>query len=132
MSKNLVISGSSSLTKEMGRWLAYWQDKGYEVIDWPIQIKKAEFNKKWPQVHKKFYQSIEKTNVLFIANEDKNGMNGYIGPGVFAEISFSIGLNLTRKKQIKILLYKLPSKKLFYYKDLSLWIKMGWLEIYKK
>lgn len=130
--QTLVISGSASLEKEMKSWFSYWQNRGYRIIDWPASIKAKELNKRWPSVHKNFYKSLEKTKIHFIANEDKNGTVGYIGPGVFAEISFTMGLNLTRKHQIKILLYKAPSKKLFFYKDLNLWLKMGWLEIYSK
>lgn len=130
--KKIVISGSASLDKKMKDWVCYWQSIGHEIIDWPVSIKKDSFYKKWPTVHKNFYKALEKTEVHFIANEDKNGIKGYIGPGVFAEISFAVGLNMTRKKQIEILLYKLPSKKLFYYSDLKLWIKMGWIKVWKK
>lgn len=130
--KAVVISGSASLSEEMKKWFFYWQKKGYRVIDWPVPIKAREFGKKWPVIYKKFYNSLKKTDIHFVANEDKNGIKGYVGAGVFAEISFSVGLNLIRKTPIKILLYKMPSKKLFYYKDLSLWIKMGWLKVYCK
>lgn len=130
--KTLVISGSASLNKKMEKWFCYWKNSGYEIIDWPVSIEKERFYKKWPAVHRNFYKALGKTEVHFIANEDKNGIKGYIGPGVFAEISFAVGLNMARKKQIEILLYKLPSKKLFYYSDLKLWIKMGWIKVWKK
>jgi len=82
----------------------------------------------WPDVHKYFYRTISKTDILFIANADKNNIPGYIGVGVFAEISFAAGLNFIRKKKIQILLSKMPSSKSVFHEDVKRWLGLGWLE----
>lgn len=125
--KILVISGSSSLPAEMEKWFLFWKSRGYTILNWPKPIAQKKFLKSWPAIHKKFYAALEKTDIHFVANENKNGQKGYIGNGVFAEISFSAGLNLVRKKKINIILIKKPDPINKFSRDLRLWHKMGWL-----
>ncbi len=130
--QKIVISGSASLEKEMKYWLEYWKKEGLEVLDWSNPINDNAFMDEWPHVHKNFYINLTKTDTHFIANEDKNGEKGYIGPGVFAEIAFSVGLNLSQGKNIKVILNQLPSQTNKFYNDLKLWLDLGWIELYKK
>ena len=130
--KKVVISASSSQHLVIKKWLKYWKEKGYRVINHPIQIKKSNFQTDWPKIHKDFFSSLSKADILFIANEDKKGFTGYVGVGVFAELSFVLGLNFIRKRKIKIVLYKKPSRQSVFYEDTVLWLKLRWINLFNK
>ncbi len=100
------------------------------MLNWPQPISKKGFFKKWPKIHKKFYETLKITDIHFVANENKNGERGYIGNGVFAEVSFSAGLNLIRKKKIEIILQQKISSKNHFFHDIEIWEKMGWLHYF--
>ncbi len=128
--KSIVISGSASLQPQMKKWVSFWKSRGYKILDWPQPIPQKEFFEKWPKIHKKFYKALETTDIHFIANENKNGERGYIGNGAFAEISFSAGLNLVRKKKIEIILQQKLSSKNRFSRDIEIWGKTGWLRYF--
>lgn len=130
MSQKIVISGSASLKAEMREWFDYWEGKGIKVIAWPIPIADSDFDVEWPKIHQEFYNAIYETDILFVANAGKNGVHGYIGPNAFAEISFAVGLNLVRKRKIKIILQNMPTDGSSYGEALRLWINKGWMEIF--
>ncbi len=113
----------------MKKWARYWNEQNYSVLNWPTHIQKKNFYKEWPKVHQKFYTSLQKADIHFIANEDKGEQKAYVGNGTFAEIAFSVGLNLTRKKKIRVILAQEPDKAGVFYDDLNRWLKLGWLEV---
>ncbi|MEI7749972.1 MAG: hypothetical protein WCJ25_03130 [Candidatus Moraniibacteriota bacterium] len=128
--KNIVISGSASLQKEMLNWVKFWEEKDAEVLAWPVKIEEVDFDVEWPKVHDIFYKAIDKTDFLFVANAGKNGIEGYVGPNTFAEISFAVGLNFIRKRKIRVILQNMPMDESSYGEVLRLWIKNGWMEIF--
>lgn len=125
----LVISGSSSLADKMKYWRDHLEESGYEILDWPKGIEESSFEESFPDVHRQFYAAIGKADMLFIPNEEKNGQAGYIGAGVFAEISFAMGLNFIRETKIKVLVLNRPSEESHFYEDITRWEKYEWLEI---
>ena len=129
---NAVISGSASLQGEMEKWRTYWEERKFDVLAWPIPIPAESFAKEWPEVHRKFYEALYQTDIVFVANEAKNGIAGYVGPNVFAEISFAVGLSLVRKKEIRILLLHVPLDPSPYGEALRSWMENGWVEIFQK
>jgi len=127
-SKNVVIAGSTSLQKEMNKWAQYWSGlDGHLVIGFPKPIPKDNFDSLYPNVHKEFFEKIVKTDILFIANEDKNNISGYIGAETFAEMAFGVAQNLLYNKKIKIILAKMPSKEVQCFDEVVLWRKLGWI-----
>src|SRR3989338_3733738 len=101
----VVIAGSASLRDKIIEWKNFWNNKNdCAVIDFPLAIKKRNFIKIYPEVHKKFFRNILKADILFIANEDKNGVKGYIGAEVFAELVYGLMQNLISNQKIKIVL----------------------------
>ncbi|MDP2705809.1 MAG: hypothetical protein Q8O49_01215, partial [bacterium] len=68
--KKVVISASASLQPAIRKWADYWQKKNCRILNWPRPIAKTDFSKKWPGIHKDFYKSLIKTDILFVANED--------------------------------------------------------------
>jgi hypothetical protein len=130
MVKKVVIAGSSSLKEEMKTWVDYWNKKpDHFVIDWPQTIDEKKFVEQYPKTHKSFYENITITDIVFIANEDKNEIEGYIGAETFAELAFSVAQNLLYNKNIDIILAKIPSSKVQSSDDVALWLKLGWIRL---
>ncbi len=65
-------------------------------------------------------------------NEDKNGLSGYIGAEVFAELLFGLSQKLVYKKEIELYILKMPSKEVSSYEEVTLWLKLGWIKIWKE
>lgn len=131
VSKKIVISASASQTEAIEKWIKYWGGEGCEIANYPIGISEEDFVDIYPKVHKDFYRSLFECDIHFIANEDKNGIVGYIGAGVFAELSFSLGLNFSRDKKIDICILKIPDTKSFFCEDIKRWVDLGWVKLFK-
>lgn len=129
--QKIVISGSAKLQENINYWVNYFSNKGYEVLDYPKDINKDEFLDLYPKIHKDFYQNIKKADILFIMNEDKNGIEGYIGPAVFAELSYGI-IEYLNNRDILLMLLKMPSKEVNCYEEINLWLKLGWIKIWEE
>lgn len=70
--KKVVIAGSASLQDEINKWKEYWNMlDGHLVTASPKSIPKEDFDSLYPNVYKKFFEEIVKTDVLFIANENE-------------------------------------------------------------
>ena len=128
--KKIIISGSSKLQAEVNFWVQHFKEKEYEVIDYPKKIPEDEFEKNYPKVLKAFYQNLEKTDVYFLMNEKKNGIEGYIGAGSLAELAYVIIQNLIHNKNIKIYILNMPSQEVNSYDEVKFWLDMGWIELY--
>jgi len=127
--KKIVISGSSSLQDNANKWVKHWESNDYEVLDWPQPIEKGKLIEKYPKVHKDFYRNITKTDTLFIMNEDKNNIAGYIGAATFAELAFGVAQNSIYDKNIEIVLLKIPSPDVKCYEEVILWLSLGWIKL---
>ena len=126
--KKIIIAGSAKLQEEIKEWIVYWKGKGCTVIDFPHSISKKTFNKTYPGVHKRFYADILKADVFFIANGKKNGIAGYIGPETFAEIAFAVIRKISNKQRIKIVLARMPAKKVASFQEIERWLRLGWID----
>lgn len=129
--KKVVIAGSAKLQQEIQNWRELFKNKDYEVLDYPKKIDETEFMELYPNVHKEFFENITKTDMLFIMNEDKNGIEGYIGPAVFAELSYGI-IEYLNDRDILLMLLKMPSKEVIGYEEINLWLKLGWIKIWEE
>lgn len=125
--KKIVISGSSKLQEELITWKKYFEQKGYKVIDYPKQISKENLK----DAYKGFYESLEKADVLFLMNEEKKGIKGYIGSSSMAEVIYAIMLNQIHNKKIEIYILNMPSKEVSCYDEIKLFLETGWIKIYK-
>ncbi|MEK7447802.1 MAG: hypothetical protein AAB632_03380 [Patescibacteria group bacterium] len=131
--KKVVIAGSTSLEKEMRKWVNFWNNQsGCEVIDWPNPIDEDEFMQFYPKIHREFFENITLADIVFIANEDKDGIKGYLGAETFAELAFAVSQNLVYRKNIKVILAKMPSEKVQSIDEINLWLKLGWIKIYNE
>ena len=126
--KKVVISGSSKLQEKLITWKEYFEQKEYEVIDYPKQVSKENLK----DIYKSFYESLEKTDVLFLMNEERKGIKGYIGPSSMAEVIYTIMLNQIHNKKIEIYILNMPSKEVSCYDEIKLFLENGWIKIYEK
>ncbi len=129
--KTVVISGSVSLEEKMKKWDVFWRAKGYKVINYPKPIANGEFAIQYPIIHQEFYSDLAKADIHFVANEENKNIKGYIGPGVYAEIAFRVGLNLTGDTKASVILLEQLSPDNPFYDDLKLWLDLGWIGLFK-
>lgn len=133
MKTKVVIAGSASLQPAIEQWMRYWNGReDVLVTNYPKPIDQSRFLELYPDVHKDFFLSLNDADILFVANEEKNGIDGYIGAETFAEIVYVIVLNLTQGKNIQVILAKLPSDKIQASHEIQLWLKLGWLKVFNE
>ena len=130
--KKIVIAGSAKLQKEAKSWLNFFSKKNYEILDHPKSIEKQRFMELYPNIHIEFLQNIVKTDVLFIMNEDKNGIVGYIGYETYAELLLGLTQKLIYNKDIELIILKMPSKDVGCYEEINLWLELGWIKLFEE
>lgn len=130
--KKLVICASASFEKEIIYWKNKLERQGFKVIKYPQAIK-GNLLKNYQKEFSEHYRAIAQADVLFILNLEKKGISGYIGPGVYAEIAFTLGINKTLNKHIEVYyLNHIPNNLLPYSDELDLWRELGWTQIFNK
>lgn len=130
--KKIVISGSSKLQDKINYWLKYFENKNYEIIDYPKFIEPRNYEKELPEIYKKFYKALENTDVYFLMNEEKNGIKGYIGASAIAELTYAVILNLIHNKNIDIYILDMPSEEVSSYAEVKFWLDMGWIKLFNR
>lgn len=130
--KKIVIAGSAKLQKEIKTWVNYFESLNYTVLDYPKEIEKETLLKNYQSRYKEFFKNITNANILFIMNEDKNNIEGYIGAETFAELSFALAQKLIYEMDIELFIYKMPSKKVSCYDEINLYLNLGLLKLFKK
>ncbi len=130
--KKIVIAGSAKLQNEVNKWLEIFENKKYKILDYPRVIESTKFIELYPNVHIEFLENIIKTDMLFIMNEDKNGIVGYIGYEAYAELLFGLSQKLIYNKKIELVVFKMPSNKVGCYEEINLWLKLGWIKLYEE
>ena len=126
----VIISGSAKLPGAIELWVQYWNSQsGHTVIDHPKTIPPTNFDELYPEVFKSFFRNIAKADILFVANEPKNSIGGYIGAGTFAELSFGLAQKLIHGQNIQLVLAHLPDEQVPCHDEIIRWLKLGWIEI---
>lgn len=130
--KKVVIAGSAKLHKEVNEWLNHFENKNYEILDYPRKIEESKFMEQYPNVHIKFLENIAKADLVFLMNEDKNGIEGYIGYEAYAELLFGLSQKLIYHRNIELIILKMPSIQVGCYEEIDLWLKLGWIKLYEE
>lgn len=130
--KKITISGSAKLQDKINNWRDYFKKLEYEILDYPKPIDSKYFMKLYPEIHRKYFENISNSDILFIMNEDKNGIDGYIGAETYAELAYAVIQNLNYGKNIDVVLLKMPSNKIQCYDEIELWLELGWIKLYKE
>lgn len=129
--KKLVIASSAKFQEEIKQWKKIFEEKGYNVINYPKKININD-NQEYKDTYIRYFKSLKETDILFILNEDKNGIEGYIGAETFAELSFCVAQNLVNKEKKQIYLLKKPSEEVACYIEIEKFINLGWIKIFEK
>lgn len=130
--KKITISGSAKLQDKINNWRDYFKKLEYEILDYPKPIDSKYFMELYPEIHRKYFENISNSDILFIMNEDKNGFEGYIGAETYAELAYAVIQNLNYGKNIDVVLLKMPSNKIQCYDEIKLWLELGWIKLYKE
>ena len=131
--KKLIISGSSKLQDRINYWHGFFEGQGYEVLDFPTTIPfDAEHATEITDIYTSYYQNLDRADVLFVMNEDKNGIAGYIGTSTISEITYVIVNNLNHGKKVEILLLQMPSEEQNCYEEVSFWLSQNWIKLYQR
>lgn len=128
--KKLVIACSSKFQDEIQKWKKHFESLGYEVINYPKKINQED-TEEYRKVYIKFFKSLDETDNLFILNEEKNGIKGYIGAETFAELSYAMVQKVIHNKDKKIWILNSPSEEVKSYREIMNFIDLGWIELYK-
>lgn len=123
----IAIAGSAKLSERIDFWREWWQKQGAEVLAYP-QVGKAE---KYPDLYKRYFVALDSIELLFVMNEDKAGVQGYIGAQTFAEMSYVNARNLLAKQQTRIVLLREPAPENACYDEVKLWLDLDWVEVMK-
>lgn len=112
-------------------WKRHFTQKGYDITAYPNSEDDAsDFNEHLTKVYSDYYRAIEECDVFFLANEDKKGIEGYIGANCTAELLYTVIQNLIHGKSIKIYIAKIPSKDVLAHDEVLNFLKNGWIELY--
>ena len=129
--KKLVIAGSVKFEKEIKKWIEYFKEHNYDVIKYPRKINQSN-ELRYKDVYIDFYKALEEADCLFVLNEEKNGIKGYVGPQVYAEISYVMVQNILQDRNKTIWLLNEPSKDVASYNELNNFIKLGWIKLFER
>ena len=129
--KKVVIAGSAKFCDEMSEWKEYFENKGHEVINYPKKIDQRNAQE-YQHVYIKFFESLNETDILFVVNKNKNGIEGYIGAETFAELTYALIQKKVNGQNKKIYLLKMPSEQVACYTEIRNFIELGWIEIFNK
>ena len=99
--KKVVICASAVFYEQAQEWKQQLEGLGYSVIR-SIQRLDSGDLEQYRQAHTEHYSRLSECDMVFVLNPEKHDKDGYIGPSVFAEIAFAIGLNNALGKQIQV------------------------------
>lgn len=128
--KKVVIAGSAKLQEQINYWITYFKNQNYEVLDYPKEIEKSKFMELYPAIHTEFLEKVTQTDMLFLMNEDKDGITGYIGYETYAEFLFGLTQKLIYHKNIELVILKKPSLDVKCYEEITRWLELGWIKLY--
>lgn len=130
--KKITICASMTFWDDIISWKKKLEKNGYEVVQYPKQFT-GEFLPNYKIEFTEHYRKMTHSDIVLVLNMKKNGVDGYIGAAVFAEIAFLIGLNRTLYSDKKIVVYCLNSfsGSLPYSEELQQWVDLGWLKFWK-
>ena len=128
--KKVVICSSRIFQKQAQQWKQKLEKLGYNVIKIPILADQNSLEE-YKNAHTSHYKKIVETDILLVLNIEKNNIPNYVGPSVFAEIAFAIGLNIAFEKNIQIYCINDLPENSHYAEELKLWKKLNWIKIRK-
>lgn len=130
--KKVVISGSTSLQKNIAVWKKHFEDGGYDVIALPeLWEDTKNFKSQLTELYTYFYDAIDKCDVFFLMNENKNGIQGYVGANCTAELIYAVTQNLRKNRGMDIYIAQLPGEDVAAYDEIMSYLRVGWIQLYE-
>ena len=129
--KKIVLAGSSKFIDKIEYYKEYFLNNGYDVLAYPKKIDQTKIDI-YDKTYKSFFKALNETDEIFVVNEEKNGIKGYVGAETFAELSFVLVNNILKKEKRKIYLLNEPDEKNNCFYELNAFIKLGYIEIWNK
>lgn len=126
--KKIVISGSSKLQSKLNYWRKYFKDNNYKILDFPKIVGRSELK----DTYTNFYKNIDICDILFVMNEEKDGIEGYIGPNTFSELTYAIMRNQNHNSNIKIYLLNMPSSNVACFNEIKFFLSNNWISLFFK
>ncbi|MDD5753030.1 MAG: hypothetical protein PHI45_03045 [Candidatus Pacebacteria bacterium] len=126
--QKIVICSSASFEKEIIELKEKLEKMDFEVIKYPIKLK-GDIAVGYEKEFSDHYVAILNSDAIVALNIEKRGIPGYIGPGVFAEMGFAIGLNKSLEKNIDVYYVNSIPENLPYSEELNLWKRLNWIKI---
>ncbi len=108
MSK-IIISGSITFQKDFEELTNTLTENGHQVINYPRAT--DNLSTQFSTLFVDFYKDIEKAEIFYLYNKEKNGICGYIGAAGFAEATFALTRKLLYGQKIQLFLHEEPSEK---------------------
>lgn len=126
--KKIVICSSASFEKEIIDLKEKLEKKGFDVIKYPVKLS-GNIIVGYEKEFSEHYRAILSSDAVVALNIEKRGIPGYIGPGVFAEMGFAVGLNRSLSKNIAVYYINPIPENLPYSEELKLWQELEWIKI---
>ena len=114
--KNIVISGSLRFKDEIEQ-VKNKLEKNNNILDYS-----RVDDRSYIEVLNKFFKSINNTDILLVINNEKSGVNSYIGVSTFCEINHAVLNNIMYNKNISIYLLNDIDSKYSCYNELKYFI----------
>lgn len=128
--RKIVIVGLAKFHKEAQEIKEELEKREYVVMDYPKKIDDT-IEQEYKDAYESFYENLKNTDDLLVLNLDKKGIEGYIGYESFAEMSYLIVKKIKNHSNQKIYIYKMPSKDVECYEEISHFINLGYIELFK-
>ena len=132
--KTIVISGSASLVDQVDYWINYFQERNYEVLDWPKYVGDTftpeEYDNHKTKCYIELYKNLENVDIYFLMNVGKKGIEGYIGTNAISELTYVVVQNLIHNANKEIYILKKPSPEQGCYEEVKFWLDKGWIKLF--
>lgn len=130
--RKIVIAGSSKLHEQIAYWRGYFEGRGYEILDYPQPTPEENYAAELTKIYQNFYRHLDETDALFLMNEDRGSVTGYIGPSAISELTYAVIKNLNHDQHIDISILKMPSINQNCYTEVKFWVDQGWVKVFEK
>jgi hypothetical protein len=120
MMKKVIIVGSWWLRENALKRKQWREKKWYKVLNYPKKLEWKNINQEYKKLFIDFFNDLNKSDIVFLMNEDKNWIEWYIWMGSFSEIGFATVQKVLNKKLIKIILLKMPSKENWCFEEIKI------------
>lgn len=127
---SVVISGSAKDQSALTRWSSYWSTRGHSIHS-PVAIDPARFTVDYPVAFEEFFEHLCMCDLLFVMNEDRGDIIGYVGAATFAELAFVVARNALRQSAVEVVLLQPPSDRVNGADEIRTWDALGWIRFLK-